>query len=352
MSKNNVKKVLLINFGGIGDEILFFPTIKTIKETYPNAQIYLALEPRSKSAKHLCSAIDKVFTVDIKSPFKYFEILKFLFKVWLRSFDVVFSSGSSKLVSMLLFLTGIKEKYGFDSGSWSEKLLTKTVKLNKKQYAANMYHDLAKIVAPEAICSIPEIDNVVKPEINCDKPIILIHPGVSLMSIQKNIIKGWDVKRWAKLIDLLLETKKYKVLLAGGKDDEDTIEQILLILNATRTDYTDFKNLYGQTKSIKDFVSLVKVADVMVCVDSAPMHMAIALNTPVVALFGPTDEKVLVPERENIKVLTVKDLDCRPCLWEKRQTSCNTKECLVIRTKEAFDAIENLMEVRVEQCVN
>ena len=93
MKNDDVKKVLLINFGGIGDEILFFPTIKSVKQTYPNAKIYLALEKRSKSAKHLCPYIDKVFCLDIKSKYKkYFEIVKFLFKVWIRNFDVVISA--------------------------------------------------------------------------------------------------------------------------------------------------------------------------------------------------------------------------------------------------------------------
>ena len=82
----------------------------------------------------------------------------------------------------------------------------------------------------------------------------------------------------------------------------------------------------------------------MVCVDSAPMHMAIALNTPVVAIFGPTNEKILVPQRENIKVMTAQNLACRPCLWEKRQTSCETKECLIIHTKDVFDNVEGLLE--------
>ncbi len=343
MNKNNVKKILLINFGGIGDEILFFPTIKSVKKIYPQAKIYLALEPRSRSAKHLCADVHKILCVNIKSKFKYFEILKFLIRIWLIGFDVVFSTGSSKIVSLLLFLTFIKERYGYTS-DWSEKLLTKSIPLNKKQYAAIMYHDLVKIVDPLAEFSLPAIDNVIVPEVNCDKPIVLIHPGVSLMSLKKNIVKSWDVKRWAKLIDLLLETKRYKVLLAGGRDDEETIERILFVLNATRTDYTDFKNLYGQTKSIKDFVSLIKISDVMVCVDSAPMHMAIALNTPVAAIFGPTDERLLVPKRDNIKILKVNDLKCRPCLWEKRQTSCDTKECLEIHTKDVFDAIEGLLE--------
>jgi len=342
MNNNEVKKVLLINFGGIGDEILFFPTIKSVKQTYPNAKIYLALEKRSKSAKHLCPYIDKVICVDIKSKFKYFETLKFLFKIWTKHFDVVFSSGSSSKVALLLALTGIKKRYGFYSGNLSQKLLTETISLNKNQYAADMYHDLIKIVNPDAECTIPELAQIHVPEVHEDKPIILLHPGVSQMSIQKNIIKGWDLKKWAKLIDKLLETKEYKVYLAGGKDDRETIEQILFILNATRTDYTDFKNLFGQTKSIQDFVALMKVAQIMVCVDSAPLHMAIASNIPVVAIFGPTDEKILVPKRNNIRVITKENLECRPCLWAKRQTSCDTRECLDIQTDEVFTAIERM----------
>ena len=343
MNNNDIKKVLLINFGGIGDEILFFPTIKSVKKTYPNAKIYLALEPRSKSAKQLYSYIDEVICVDIKSKYKYFNVLKFLFKIWTQNFDVVFSSGSSTLVSVLLFLTGIKQRYGFYAGNLSEKILTKTIPLNKKQYAANMYHDLVKIVNPDAVCEIPEVDEVEKPEIDTDKPIILLHPGVSQMSIKKNIIKGWNVKRWAKLIDLLLDTKKYKVLLSGGKDDEETIEKILFVLNATRTDFTDFKNMYGQTKNIQNFIALIKEASVMVCVDSAPLHMAVATNTPVVAIFGPTNDEILVPKKDNIIVVKNNNIDCRPCLWDKRQTSCETKECLEIHTKEVFDEIERLL---------
>ena len=344
MKNSNVKKVLLINFGGIGDEILFFPTIKSVKETYPNAKIYLALEKRSKSAKHLCPYIDKVFCLDIKSKYKkYFEIFKFLLRVWIRNFDVVISSGSSPMVAFLLFLTGIKQRYGYNSGKRSEKLLTKTAKLNRNQYAAYMYHDLIKCVNPQSQPSIPEISGIKSPEVKKEKPIILIHPGVSLMSIRKNIIKGWSVKKWAKLIDMLLDTKEYTVILSGGKDDKETIDEILFILNATRTDYSDFKNLYGQTKSIQDFIALIQTSDIMVCVDSAPLHMAVATNTPVIALFGPTDEKLLVPQRDNIKVLTVQNLACRPCLWDKRSASCDKRDCLNIHTKDVFDAIKGAL---------
>jgi len=58
-------KILLINFGGVGDEILFLPTIKSVKNSFPNASITLAVEPRSKSIKDLTDLIDEIIPCDI-----------------------------------------------------------------------------------------------------------------------------------------------------------------------------------------------------------------------------------------------------------------------------------------------
>ena len=139
---NNVKKILLINFGGIGDEILFLPTLETIRKNYPKATIFLAVEPRSKSIADLSQAIDCIIEVDIKSKNKYFNLLKLLITAWLERFDLVISSGANKSIPLLLTLMGAKERYGYNSGILAEKLLTKAITLNKQQYAGDMYHDL------------------------------------------------------------------------------------------------------------------------------------------------------------------------------------------------------------------
>ena len=67
----DIKKILCINFGGIGDEILFLPTILSLKKEFPDAKITLALEPRSKGIKSLTNKIDDLFLVDIKNGNKY-----------------------------------------------------------------------------------------------------------------------------------------------------------------------------------------------------------------------------------------------------------------------------------------
>ena len=137
-------KILLINFGGIGDEILFLPVIFSVKEKFPNSHITLCLEPRSKGIKDLCPMIDEVFCVDIKNQKKtktFLSIVKFMRK---EKFDIVISSGTNKFIPVLLWFSGAKTKIGYNSDALSKILLTEAVNLNKNQYAGNMYHDLVK----------------------------------------------------------------------------------------------------------------------------------------------------------------------------------------------------------------
>jgi len=311
------KNILLINFGGIGDEILFLPVVMSLKKEFPDSSITLVLEPRSAGVQYLTNKIDKYITVDIKKQNKYLELLKFIFKTWFHHYDIVISSGSNKFIPILLFLTGIKVKIGYDSGNLSKKLLTYPIKLNKNQYAVSMYHDLVMPLT-ENKTELPVIDVVAKEKIPNS---VLIHPGVSKISIRKGIIKTIQPETWAEIIrKLALEGKR--VLLTGGPDDFDCIEEILRFCKGV-----EFENLYGKTKTLKELAELISSAEKFVCSDSAPLHIAVALGVKTYAIFGPTDDKKLVPD-SIIKLKADDNCPLRPCLWEKRQTSCKNPVCL------------------------
>ena len=316
------KNILLINFGGIGDEILFLPAISSLKKTFSDAKITLCLEPRSKSIKDLTNIIDDVLLIDIKGKNKYFELFKLLKAAWGGHYDVVISSGGNKLISILLFLTGIKERYGFDTGFLSRILLTQAVKLDKNRYASKMYHELVSPIT-DVVTEIPQID---VGEVEKENNSVLVHPGVSKISVLKNIIKTWSPDVWAELIIKLLDKGK-KVYLIGGPDDEECINKIVEIMREHPSQ--NFVNLYGTTKNIMDFARLAKRAELLICSDSAPMHIGVAVGTRTFGLFGPTDEKKLLPESD-LFVAIKNDCACRPCLWDKRQTSCESLECLNI----------------------
>ncbi len=325
------KNILLINFGGIGDEILFMPVIQSLRKTFPKSKITLCLEGRSKSFVNLTDLLDDYFCIDIKTKNKYTEMLKLYFKALTGKYDLVISSGSNPLISLLLFFTGIKERIGYKSFKYSKYLLTKEVELNKNQYASKMYFDLVKPVT-NAEFELPVIKAEDEDKISNS---VLIHPGVSKISVSKNIIKIFDATVWAELIKKLLGKGK-KVYLAGGPDDEGCILKIRESLKDT--DLTNFTDLFGQTKNIYDLVKLIKQSEVLICSDSAPMHIGVATGTKTIAVFGPTNEKLLLPESDKFIAIT-NNSECRPCLWNKRQTTCKELYCLNIDIEQIISQV-------------
>ena len=324
------KRILFINFGGLGDEILFLPTIQSVKKEFPNSHITLALEERSKGIISLTDVIDETLFANIKNKKKYLELFKLLLKIWRGKFDIVISSGSNKFISIFLFLTFIKEKYGYNTGKLSKILLTKTTNLNKNQYAVQMYHDLAKNIT-NIKTELPELSIQKKPTIPNS---VIIHPGVSLVSVQKGMIKTITATEWAKVVEQLADCGKH-VHLIGGPDDKECIDTIKKLVPAEK-----FENLYGTTKNLKELAELISSAEVFLCSDSAPLHIAVSLGIKTFVIFGSTDDKKLIPQSN--KVIPIKNnCDCpiQPCLWERRQTTCESLDCLKLSASQIVEAI-------------
>ena len=78
----------------------------------------------------------------------------------------------------------------------------------------------------------------------------------------------------------------------------------------------------------------------VICVDSAPMHVAVGVNTKTYAIFGPTNEEKLLPKNDNFEAICAK-CDCRPCLWHKRAQNCVKSSCLDIDYKEIISKIRS-----------
>ncbi len=319
-----IKRICVINFGGIGDEILFLPTLLSLKKQFPYASITLALEPRSKGIKDLTDVIDDLFLIDVKGQNKYKELLKFLFLAQKGKFDMIISSGANKFISVLLFLTGIRYRYGYNTGKLSEILLTNAVPLYKNQYACDMYHDLITPIT-DIKTYLPEIKSE---GVDKQPNTVLIHPGVSKLSVNMGMIKTITAQKWAEVIDLLLDSGK-KVILAGGPDDVECIDTIRKTMKNSQND--NFSDYYGKTKSLMDLARLIASAEKFVCSDSAPLHIAVAVKTKTYVVFGPTDENKLIPKTPDVVSIKA-DCNCeiRPCLWESRQKTCEALSCLDI----------------------
>ncbi len=350
-----MRRIALINFGGIGDEILFAPVIGEIHRHLPQAELTLFLEARSRSVVELLPGVAATEALNLQGHSRLQTFADIVGRLRRGRFDAVVSSGSNPLIPVMLAASGIPVRVGFQTGLASRLLLSAEGPLDRKAYAADMYFSLARAFLgyvfgpsyqpPQRV--LPELQPPSQADLQWAntllapagaKPRILLHPGVSLISIQKNILKGWPATAWASLIGAL--AGEAQVFLVGGPDDEGAVQDILAALPA---DQPGFTNLYGQTRSMSQLAALIAAADLLLCVDSSPMHLAVGYQRPLVAMFGPTDEKKLVPADARFAVVTRPDLACRPCLWDVRQASCERPICLEVPMQDMLAAVRRLL---------
>lgn len=293
-------RVLALVPGGIGDQILFFPTIDDLKRVYPNAEIDVVVEPRAKDAYRVCKSVRETFTFDFKGKNSLADWGNLLGVIRDREYDVAFSLGQRWGIGLLLWLTGIPTRIGYGDGG-QVGLLTNTVPLQTDQYAAAMYHDLLKglnIVTP---CPAIQI-NVPKKDIEWAEGeqkrlglqgggYVLIHGGSSELAKTKGIDKVYPSTHWATIIqDFQQRQPDLPIVLVQGPNDEEFVRSVL--------NQSSPALKVTSPADIGKLAALIAGCSLMLCTDSAPMHLAVALQVYTLALFGPTDPQKLLPNSD------------------------------------------------------
>lgn len=291
-------RILALVPGGIGDQILFFPTLSDLKQTYPNAEIDVVVEPRAKGAYRVCPSVSSVIPFDFKSRNSPADWANLLGIARDRYYDVAISLGRRWSVGLLLWLTGTPVRVGYQTsvGSW---FLTNSVPLKDEQYAASMYHDLLSGLNINTPCPLPSI-SVPKSDIDWadgersrlavdDSGYVIIHGGSSQLAKDKGIDKIYPVESWSAIIqDFQKRQPDLPVVVVQGPEDGEFVAQLKDAVNIKVT----------QPEDIGKLAAMIAGANLMLCTDSAPMHLAVALKVYTLALFGPTDPSVLLPEDE------------------------------------------------------
>jgi ADP-heptose:LPS heptosyltransferase len=352
--------IACILLGGLGDVLLFSPVLLALRQALPAAPLTLFLEERSLPALALLSEVDQAIPLQVQGQPKWRLAWQLCQRLRQSHFDVVLSAGSSPMIAAMLALSGVRQRVGYDTGHWTRRLLTHRAPLDKQAYAGQMYVSLANAWLSDVLgqpeFSAPAIPSLQPPspeimhwaqaqlgETNGVPGWVLLHPGVSQVGLSKGIDKTWPAASWARLAQQLIEAG-HPVALVGGPDDAQAVAAILDALPEAARTHPRFQNLYGQTPTFLHLAGLIHAARVLVAVDSSPMHLAVGLQTPVVAIFGPTNPKKLLPYASFCQAVTVADLLCRPCLWDVRQRNCDTPVCLEVPVSAVWEALGQVLQ--------
>jgi ADP-heptose:LPS heptosyltransferase len=151
----------------------------------------------------------------------------------------------------------------------------------------------------------------------------------------KSHLKRWGYKDFAGLCDRLAGELECSILIAGNADDRDTVDRFLSFVKVP------VKDICGKT-TIGTLAEIMRRASLVVTNDSAPLHVASAVNAPTLAIFGPSDERKYGPLSRLSKVVKP-NVSCRPC--ERALCSTGPAEgCIInITVDEVFGAAKELL---------
>jgi len=296
-----------------GDVILSTPIFEALKDKYPGCGITAVVRPESEILIRFNPNIENIIVYDKYGKDKGLTGIFRIARKLRENDEAVIIQRHLRSV-FISFFAGIKRRTGFDIAS-GKFLYTDKIRYMKNRHEVERVLDLIavdnndkryrpKIFIDEAAKS--HADDVIKKN-KIDSSFAVLCPG-----------SVWATKRYPffdRLARLIKEKFDIPILLIGGKDDFDLFEEI-----CNKVDIPII-NLAGQTNILQS-AAVIKRAKFVISNDSAPAHIAAAVGTPVIAIFGPTTEKFgFAPYSEQSIIVDIGKLYCRPC------SSHGSKKC-------------------------
>ena len=297
-----MKNILIIQTAFIGDVILATPLISALHQQYPDAQISMLVRKGNETLVQFHPHLKEVLIWD-KQAFKYGNLFRVIGKVKSKKYDWVINIQRFGASGLLTWLSGAKQKTGFDKNPFSFCYTSKKahqISNNQHEIQRNLslIQDNPPLVRPEIF--IPEKDKKAA-EVFMHSPYVCIAPASVWFT------KQFPVEGWVKLCDSL--PTEQNIYLLGSQEDDALTNEII-----KKTAHLKVISLCGKLNLLQS-AALMAQATMNYVNDSAPMHLASALNAPVKAVFCSTiPEFGFGPVSDNSTIIqTNVNLNCRPC---------------------------------------
>ena len=304
------EKILLVQTGFLGDVILSTPVIKTLRRLYPDSPITVLTTPLAAPLIEFNPDVAAVIRYDKRGADRGFlGFFRLAAELRRCNFSTVFSLHKSYRTAALLAAARIGNRFGFSEAAlpW---LYTRTA--SRSGCAHEVQRNLAIFKAVEADAA--SVDQSMAVYFPPEMPALVaerlgFRPDEKLVGLAPGSVwatKRWTVEGFSELARKLAGAGQ-RVVLIGGPDDSAVGAEI------ERTAGVPVVNLIGKL-SLLESACLISQLRILVSNDSAPLHLASAARTPVVAIFCATvPEFGYGPWQTENEVVGVSGLSCRPC---------------------------------------
>ncbi|HOO89205.1 MAG TPA: putative lipopolysaccharide heptosyltransferase III [Syntrophales bacterium] len=315
---DTIDAILVIKLRHIGDVVLAIPVFEALRYNYPQAFIAALVNEEAGPVLEHHPSVDRVFTLprSLRPVHRVIGQLKLIRELRSRRFDLVLELSKSDRGAFYGFVTGAGKRLGFSSKKGKsvdrQLLFTDLVPPSGTQHIVDYHLEMIKKLA----LKIPGRDitlywdridddicrRILEGEgITPDDRYVIMHP------FSRDGHKSWQVDGYAKICDYMGERWGVKTILIGGNDEVErsSVERVAMTAKSPPV------NLSGRL-SLSQLAAVSSRALLFMGIDSGPMHVASAVGTPVVAIFGPSRRFRWGPWGENHAVIQ-KDWPCVPC---------------------------------------
>jgi heptosyltransferase-2 len=307
------QNILVVQTAFLGDVILTLPLVQSLKASLPEAEIDMLVIPKTADALRNNRSLRSVLVFDKRDADSGIGgLIRLSRSIRRKNYDTAFIPHRSLRSAALARFAGIPRRIGFYTSA-GRFFLTDVIEYESAAHEIDRNLNLLNVVGiPPALSQFPELDPspadreavdrfLQKSGVAAGDKLIAIAPGTVWNT------KRWPPERFASLAEQLVG-KGLRVIVVGGEEDSRLLTPFLSPESVPRVVVAA-----GQL-SILQSAELIRRCRALVCNDSAPMHLAVAVRTPVVAIFGATvPEFGFAPIGENDVVLETKGLPCRPC---------------------------------------
>jgi len=358
LRNRNIGKILLIRLRNIGDVLLMVPTIRAFRAAFPRAFIAALVNAGTEEMLTGNPLLDEVLVVDPRwktLPFgeHWKRELAFAGEVRRRKFDLAVNLTEGDRGDFLCLASGAPVKVGvYDKTKtlwWKKRVFNLLVKRSdwRAPIVEQMLDTPRSLGLPAADKRVDifysaadreRVDRLLAERgIRPEDPVVHIHPT------SRWLFKCWRDEGFAEVIDRLENTGRARAVLTAGTEGRE-LDKIGSILRRCRSRPA---SLAGKI-SLKELAALSARAQFFIGVDTAPMHIAAAAGTPVIALFGPSGEFNWGPWGAGHTVIK-KDLECRPCGRDGCEGTKRSRCLEEISAEEVWAQVLRFLEIHVSR---
>jgi len=284
--RKKIKTVSIVKFSGIGDAVLTLPMIKELKGQ-KNVKIRVICGKENKAVFEGMNFIDEITIIDISNKNIFVNIPKYM-KLMANKADYGIDTGQSTYFSTVLNFISSKRCSGFYNGRmgfFRNTIIDDKIKCNQNKHMVFNFLDLAKEIGVkynENKINLIELRYSNK-DMNKINNLLGRQEYIGICPFHELEYKKWPVQYFKEVVSFLLEKYKYKILIMGDNKQKEEANKFIRLFSKKERERVI--NIAGEL-SLKETVALTSRLKLFITNDGGPMHIAAAMNVPVISFFG------------------------------------------------------------------